>query len=595
MDEADRRIKSDKLITVIAIAVTAFVFIPVFIKRDIIFALNDDVMIRDILNGSYTGEPSCMTVYMRAPLSFVLSLLYRIIPSVPWFGAFQCGCFIASFFLILRRIFSITASRYNGEDDSKSRTRFILKLVVYSVLCAVFFFCIFYPRFVLIHYTITAAVTGGAGLFLLLTAGNNSEKKSEKNSKGDKWHLLEWTDAAVMLILCDQIRSQVFFMLLPFILVSIIFLFISGRKNVIRWSVTWAAVYVALLGIHTICYMQAPWREYKNFNDARTELYDFALVWDTDDARSYYRQTGVSDVEFPVLLNYDIALDEAADAELFRSMAAYPSGSALKTSSEKFKDTVWMIKHNIISKGTERSYALLLLSGYLLISVAIIIKKKYVFLVPTALSLILHFGLYGVLLWRGRFPERVMISLYFIGYMIIAALFACLLFYGKTAADEKIWCGTIILCAITCVELIYIYKTSDVLRNLNRTYDRQLSVNSDCNMLYLYLASDVEKGSCCLTDIYTCVDATGNALTENCPERGGACIPEMFTVGGWVTGSPHMAKRLDHFGQDAKKMYVCRENTGLSPEDFARFTGLYLTEINRIETGYGTFVIYDGN
>ena len=161
--------------------------------------------------------------------------------------------------------------------------------------------------------------------------------------------------------------------------------------------------------------------------------------------------------------------------------------------------------------------------------------------------------------------------------------------------DEKIWCGIIILCAITCVELIYIYKTSDVLRILNRTYDRQLSVNSDCNMLYLYLASDVEKGSCCLTDIYTCVDATGNALTENCPERGGACIPEMFTVGGWVTGSPHMAKRLDHFGQDAKKMYVCRENTGLSPEDFARFTGLYLTEINRIETGYGTFVIYDGN
>ncbi|MCR5209311.1 MAG: hypothetical protein K6C99_03765 [Lachnospiraceae bacterium] len=585
MDEADRRIKSDKLITVIALAVTAFVFIPVFIRRDIIFALNDDVMIRDILSGSYTGDTSCMTVYMRVPLSFVLSLLYRIQPFVPWFGAFQCGCFIASFFLILARIYGITFSRYRDRDDGKSRINLGVRIIVYSILCAVFFFCVIYPRFVLIHYTITAAVTGGTGLFLLITSAEPQENERKTL----------WADAAVMLILCDQIRSQVFIMILPFIFVSVLFLIMIKRKGVIRWFIVSALIYAALLGIHTACYAGGSWREYKDYNAARTELYDYALVWDTDDARAFYRQMGISDVEYPVLKNYDIALDEAADAELFRNMAAFSSGNDQKSFQVKLKETVWMIKHNIISKGTERSYALLLLSGYVLITVAIFIKKKYAFFIPAASGLILHFGLYGLLLWRGRFPERVMISLYFAEYLIIAALFVGLLRYGKTDRDEKIWCGTIILCAIMTVELTYIYRSADLIRVFDRTYDRQLSVNSDCNMLYLYLASEAKKDACYLTDIYTCVDATGNALSENCPQKGGACIPEMFTAGGWITGSPHMEKRQESFGPDPKRMYVCRENTGLSPEDFARFTGLYLTEIKRIETGYGTFVIYDGN
>ena len=584
MDETDRRIISDKLITVIALAVTAFVFIPVFIRRDIIFALNDDVMIRDILNGSYSGEPSCMTVYMRAPLSFVLALLYRIMPAVPWFGAFQCGCFIASFFLVLNRIYRVTLLRYNSCEDGNSKISFAVRMVVYPILCAVFFYCVFYPRLVLIHYTITAAMTGGTGLFLLITAPDPAKEKK-----------FPWIDAAVMLILCDQIRSQVFTMILPFIFVAVLFQLINGRKNVIRWFVISGLIYAALTAVHTVCYMSTPWKEYKDYNDARTELYDYALVWNTDEGRAYYRQLGITDVEYPILLNYDIALDDAADAKLFRSMAEYPSSRDTRSFSARLKDTVWMIRHNIFSKGTESSYALLLLSGYAILAAAMIIKRKFKFLIPAALSLIFHFGLYGLLLWRGRFPERVLISLYFTEYMIIGALFVSLLIYGKAKSHEKIWCGTIVLCAVVAAQFICLYRTADIIRVFNRTYDRQLSVNSDCNMLYLYLIAEAEKGDCYLTDIFACVDATGYALSEKCPERGGECVPEMMTAGGWITGSPLMDKKLDSFGADPDMKYVCRENTGLSPEDLARFTGLYLTEIERIKTGYGTFVIYDGN
>ena len=69
-------------------AVTAVPFVILLLAAPPLYGMNDDLQIASVLSGAYSGTPDLHTVYLRAPLSFLLSLLYRILPMLPWFGIF---------------------------------------------------------------------------------------------------------------------------------------------------------------------------------------------------------------------------------------------------------------------------------------------------------------------------------------------------------------------------------------------------------------------------------------------------------------------------------------------------------------------------
>ena len=48
------------------------------VRYDYYFDLNDDVLMKDILAGVYTGAPESRNIQMRWPISALISLLYRI-------------------------------------------------------------------------------------------------------------------------------------------------------------------------------------------------------------------------------------------------------------------------------------------------------------------------------------------------------------------------------------------------------------------------------------------------------------------------------------------------------------------------------------
>ena len=78
-------------------------FLGIGMAWDYYFDLNDDVLIRDILSGVYTGESEALTAQLLWPLSALLAGLYRVLPGVPVFGAFLWLCQAGSIFLILKR------------------------------------------------------------------------------------------------------------------------------------------------------------------------------------------------------------------------------------------------------------------------------------------------------------------------------------------------------------------------------------------------------------------------------------------------------------------------------------------------------------
>ena len=59
---------------------------------DFFYDLNDDMVIKDILSGAYTGTPDGHTNQMLYPLGLILGFFYQVLPKAPVFGIFLCTC-----------------------------------------------------------------------------------------------------------------------------------------------------------------------------------------------------------------------------------------------------------------------------------------------------------------------------------------------------------------------------------------------------------------------------------------------------------------------------------------------------------------------
>ena len=70
------------------IVVLLGVFLVLGIFCPPVLYLNDDITMRSILSGAYTGSPDGHAVYMKYPLTGVLALLYRVLGIVPWMELF---------------------------------------------------------------------------------------------------------------------------------------------------------------------------------------------------------------------------------------------------------------------------------------------------------------------------------------------------------------------------------------------------------------------------------------------------------------------------------------------------------------------------
>ena len=102
--------------TVFAFVVTAFVFLIVYFKESF-YLNNDDIVMRNIVNGFYTGKPDAHCVFMMYSMGLLLKMLYTLVPRMPWYGAIMIFLVFLCFFLIVRRVgamFSRTVACFCG-------------------------------------------------------------------------------------------------------------------------------------------------------------------------------------------------------------------------------------------------------------------------------------------------------------------------------------------------------------------------------------------------------------------------------------------------------------------------------------------------
>ena len=173
--------------TVICLLAIALFFIYKFLG--VYFSSNDDLLIRSILSGDYTGRPDGHVVYLLYPLGFILKSLYTVAPKVTWYELFCVGaqgfCLI-----ILASLLAESAAFSSQKTVNKKRLYFFLFIT--SFLFLEILLCFDAGFIIAGQYTALAGLVGATAFICLLA------KKDIMSS--------------VIMVLSLWIRKEVFFM-----------------------------------------------------------------------------------------------------------------------------------------------------------------------------------------------------------------------------------------------------------------------------------------------------------------------------------------------------------------------------------------------
>ena len=143
-------------LTMLVIAAAAFF-------GDFYFDLNDDVFMKDILSGAYTGTPEGHNIQMLYPVSAFIALFYRVIRGFDWYGFFLCACQFLCVFAIIKRVLT-------NFQDKAIRVAAALSVVVFMLGGIL-------SHFVFVQYTFTCGFLSATAAFIIMT--HQGEKKAD--------------------------------------------------------------------------------------------------------------------------------------------------------------------------------------------------------------------------------------------------------------------------------------------------------------------------------------------------------------------------------------------------------------------------------
>ena len=606
-------------------------FLGIGLAWDYYFDLNDDVLIRDILSGVYTGEPEALTAQLLWPLSALLAGLYRVFPGVPVFGAFLWLCQAGSIFLILKRsLDAVSGSAAPGKiraagtsSVSGSLKKLCLSLLETLLIAA----CLLY-HLVFVQYTVTAGLLATAAIFTFLTV-------RERESERAVTFWLRCLPAALLFWLAFCLRSEMGLLLLP----------LAGVGGIWKWAARAmrgpvftgrnAASFLGLFGLilagvlacfgaDRLACSDPEWQEFEALFDARTQVYDFydASLRSFEENREFYEGLGLTETQCELLVNYNYGADDAIDAQVMEQIAAYgrkTRGAFMHSLSEGVWLYVQRLKNNRSIVPDDQLPWLALEGGLaaLLLAAAFVrwraarkqkrqerdggnerewkdrkaFPKESGILWKLLLLGAVRSGLWMYLILRERVPERISHPLYFCELVMLAWLFldtVCGMRQisgqqssgWQTSGPEGLPVRVIRIAALVLsLAAVVIWLPQEAERT-----DAEYARREQGNAVNLAALSRYRQENLYLADVMSTVDFSEKLFTEKI--RPG----NYDLLGGWMCKSPHSEKKLAAFGYESMGQAV------LSGEN-VRFVGeadtdwSWLTELLAEHGGNGELVL----
>lgn len=502
------------LITLFVIGL--WLFLAVFF--DFYYDLNDDTAMKDILSGIYTGMPDGHNIQMLYPLGLFISQLYKIAPIVPWYGIFLCLCQFTALWIILGALLSFV------RDEKRKAAVLLLLTSAAGVL--------FLYEFVFIQYTVTAGMLAAAAIVRIYTG-----PKEKDTSLLVRYHII----TVVLIVLAFYLRTEMLLLLAPFAPLALVFRLghLYTTKNdisVIKKEAICHVLLFALSGLlmavglisDSAAYKSSEWKQFRQFFDDRTEVYDFYGIPPYEENREFYESVGLSEAEFALLENYNFDIDPDIDPEMMHSIAQYAAANQKDSIPRRlylsFYTYIYRFTH-----GQELLFDMLVLFGYFFLAKAAFAKKKPVLLLQLLLLFGLRTALWLFLLYRGRVPERITHPLYLTEFLLLLLFFLSWQDVLQWKKYEKSAILSLYVVLVLCAALSHI-------PNVRQQYAYREDINRRWQTLKAYCMSDSQHFY--YLDVYSAVPYSEKLFSDTAP-----VYRNFDYAGGWSVKSPLAAEK----------------------------------------------------
>ena len=369
------------------------------------FEVNDDSVIMQILDGSYTGTPDAHAIFLKYPLSWLIRLLYTKNPKiriwkihltdVNWYVGTIVALYGFALVVVLYRL--LNHFRCN---------RFLI-----CGIYAVGFLTIWLPCFSSMTFSTAAGFCGCMALLYLAL-----------ESKEEAWRPWNLLVLGVLMIAAYCLRTQCFYMVLPFLIIECI---IKYHIHFFRSLKPWAALCViALLCAGALFlndreYGSQAWKDYYTYNHARSYLQDYKGFPDYEKNQDFYSSLGIREEQRDAMAFYTYCMVD--DFQTDWVLKTYDYEKARKPRlpwKEKIQDS-WKKAWRLATESKQAFFRLRFWSVYfwlvlvLLIPVTLILRfragmgKHLLHLLQTAIFALLTAAEWIYLAINGRFPQRV--------------------------------------------------------------------------------------------------------------------------------------------------------------------------------------------
>lgn len=530
-----------QLNSVLAMGLVGCLFCLAGLFFDFYYDLNDDVLIKDIVSGVYTGTPDAHSIQMLYPISFLISLFYKGIPTLPWQGIFLCGVHGLCLYLIAKRSLCFVKSIKNK----------VFLLVLEGILVLVLFLW----ELVMVQYTVTSALLAACACFLVFTS-------TPKETAYDFWK--EHIPSILLVILAFNVRSEMLLLMCPFIALTGILKW-SEEKEVFKKE-TWKK-YLGLVGIIAagmlvslvidfVAYSGHDWKTFRDFFDARTKVYDYTWYPEYEQAENFYRDLGITSAKYELIDNYNFGLDESIDAELLWNIADYSEATGIKESlGTRLKNAVsnykWRTFHDV-----DLPYNFMVLAAYgMVLALAIVFKDKSVIWKMPSMAVFRTIPWMYVIL-ADRVPARISHPLYCVEFVILCAWMLSYVRFEKEKTglhieeqleeNEKKTHGRKSV-FVVCAALLGVYALIQLPNAWQKTeseMQRRERVNAVMEELDAFAKQNADNYY--YIDVYSSVN-----FSEKMFKNVNNSQKNYDILGGWASGSPLQKQSTEKYQQDA--------------------------------------------
>lgn len=420
---------------ILSILVVLGVFTITACCFDFFYDLNDDMVIKDILAGAYSGTPDGHTNQMLYPIGWLISCIYKVLPGAPIFGIFLCVCFGICFVMITYRI-----EKLSKNTKTKIASVILMILVFLSLMLW---------ELVYVQYSVVCGCLVGTACFWFYTTPVES-------TVGEWW---KRNIPAILLVwLAFNIRSEMLLLTCPFIAVAgishwmeavkqeqsnytgiekkRIWKHMLSKENICKYLI-FIMVMILGLGIFTgadyLAYRNSEWQEYRSFFDARTDVYDYTWYPNYEEQKEFYQSNGIEEIQYRLIDNYNFGLDENITENTLEIIASYGErpklyGAPAYRIKQAFVDMV----RRTFSLG-DMPYNIFVLAGYILVIGLAVLQKEKKYCWKLSLLLIIRTVPWVYLLFVQRAVDRITHPLYMIEFMILLSLLV------KELYDRPLW------------------------------------------------------------------------------------------------------------------------------------------------------------